>query len=35
MAPAMVVDGKTYGHVKSADVAGFIGAVRAKKGVAA
>jgi NADH-quinone oxidoreductase subunit E len=31
MAPAMVVDGKTYGHVKSSEVASHIASVRAKK----
>lgn len=30
MAPAMVVDGKTCGHAKPADVAGHIAAIRAK-----
>jgi NADH-quinone oxidoreductase subunit E len=35
MAPAMVVDGKTYGHVKSSDVAGHIAAIKAKKEAAA
>lgn len=31
MAPAMVVDGKTCGHVKPSEVAGHIAAVKAKK----
>jgi NADH-quinone oxidoreductase subunit E len=31
MAPAMVVDGKTCGHAKPADVAGHIATIRAKK----
>ncbi|WP_199226817.1 NAD(P)H-dependent oxidoreductase subunit E [Opitutus sp. ER46] len=31
MAPAMVVDGKTCGHAKPADIAGHIATVRAKK----
>lgn len=35
MAPAMVVDGKTHGHVKPGDVAGHIAAIKAQKGVAA
>jgi NADH-quinone oxidoreductase subunit E len=35
MAPAMVVDGKTFGHVKSSDVAGHIAAIKAKKEAAA
>lgn len=35
MAPAVVVDGKTHGHVKSADVAGLIAAIKATKAVAA
>ena len=34
MAPAMVVDGKTCGHAKPADIAGHIASVRAKKEVA-
>jgi NADH-quinone oxidoreductase subunit E len=35
MAPALVVDGRTFGHVKPADVAGHIAAIKAPKGVAA
>jgi NADH-quinone oxidoreductase subunit E len=35
MAPAMVIDGKTCGHVKPADVAGHIDAIRNPKGAAA
>ncbi len=35
MAPAMVIDGKTCGHVKPADVAGHIAAVGQPKGAAA
>ncbi len=31
MAPAMVVDGKTCGHVKPSEVAGHIAAIKAKK----
>lgn len=31
MAPAMVVDGKTCGHAKPADISGHIAALRAKK----
>ena len=31
MAPSMVIDGKTYGHVKSSEIAGHVAAVRAKK----
>jgi NADH-quinone oxidoreductase subunit E len=31
MAPAMVVDGKTCGHVKSSEIAGHIAALKAKK----
>jgi NADH-quinone oxidoreductase subunit E len=30
MAPAMVIDGKTCGHVKSSEVAGHIAAIKAK-----
>jgi NADH-quinone oxidoreductase subunit E len=30
MAPAMVVDGKTCGHVKSSEIAGHIAAIKAK-----
>src|ERR1039458_9194074 len=32
MAPAMVVDGKTCGHVKATDIAGFISTIKAQKG---
>jgi hypothetical protein len=32
MAPALVVDGKTCGHAKPADVAGHIAAIRAQNG---
>jgi NADH-quinone oxidoreductase subunit E len=32
MAPAMVVDGKTCGHVKSSDIAGYIATIKAQKG---
>lgn len=35
MAPAVVVDGKTHGHVKSTDVAGFVAEIKARKGAAA
>lgn len=35
MAPAMVVDGKTCGHAKPADVAGHIATIKAKKEAAA
>ena len=35
MAPAMVVDGKTCGHVKTSDVAGHLADLRAKKETAA
>ena len=35
MAPAMVVDGKTCGHVKTSDVAGHLANLRAKKETAA
>lgn len=35
LAPAMVVDGKTCGHVKPTDVAGHITAIKAKKQEAA
>lgn len=35
MAPAMVVDGKTCGHVKTSDIAGHIDALKAKKETAA
>jgi hypothetical protein len=35
MAPAMVVDGKTCGHVKTSDVAGHLATLRAKKETAA
>lgn len=31
MAPAIVVDGKTCGHAKPADIAGHLGAMRSKK----
>lgn len=34
MAPAMVIDGKTCGHVKSSEVAGHIAAIKAQKGAA-
>jgi NADH-quinone oxidoreductase subunit E len=32
MAPAMVVDGKTCGHVKATDIAGYISTIKAQKG---
>ena len=35
MAPAMVIDGQTHGHVKPADVAGYVAAIKTPKGVAA
>jgi NADH-quinone oxidoreductase subunit E len=35
MAPAIVVDGKTCGHVKSSDIAGHIATIKARKGAAA
>ena len=35
MAPAMVVDGKTCGHVKSADLTGHVAALKAPKETAA
>jgi hypothetical protein len=31
MAPAIVVDGKTCGHVKSSEIAGHLAGLRAKK----
>ena len=31
LAPALVVDGKTHGHVKSSEVAGHIAVIKAKK----
>jgi hypothetical protein len=35
MAPAMVVDGKTCGHVTSADLTGHVAALKAPKETAA
>jgi hypothetical protein len=35
MAPALVVDGKTHGHVKSSDLAGHLAGLRTKKEAAA
>ncbi|HEY8836299.1 MAG TPA: NAD(P)H-dependent oxidoreductase subunit E [Dehalococcoidia bacterium] len=35
MAPALVIDGKTHGHTKPADIAGHIAALRTKKETAA
>jgi len=35
LAPAVVLDGKVHGHVKSAQLAGLISAVRVQKGAAA
>lgn len=35
MAPAIVVDGRTCGHVKPSDIAGHIAAIKAKKEAAA
>jgi NADH-quinone oxidoreductase subunit E len=35
MAPAMVVDGKTCGHVKSSEITGFIAGLKQPKGAAA
>lgn len=35
MAPAVVIDGKTCGHVKTSDIAGHIEALKAKKETAA
>jgi NADH-quinone oxidoreductase subunit E len=35
MAPTMVIDGKTCGHVKSSEIAGRIAAIKTKQGAAA
>jgi hypothetical protein len=35
MAPALVVDGKTCGHVKTTEVAGHLAGLRTKKEAAA
>jgi len=35
MAPALVLDGKVHGHVRAAEIAGFIAGAKVPKGAAA